>query len=133
MRLGGNVSISEDEVILRALTVLDGINSFAADLSALERSRAKTTVLLIVLQFFGRGKVLSKKAATEILVNLFGAGSTITGASLIDVTEKLAFDFSGLSVQHSEFVNFDDFWECEFDGTSRFTNCTLRLLFKRED
>jgi hypothetical protein len=126
------IAATPEELSLRALSIIEGVNSLREEISRLECGRAQTTVLLIVLHAKGLAGAIDRGKATAVLVDLFGDGGKISGASLIDVTEPLAFDFRGMEIQDSSFMNYDDFWECEFSEQTRFANCVLSNLPKKE-
>ncbi len=120
---------------MRALDMLGNIAD-CSDLNELDRCRAVTTVLLIVLQTNGSIGTIDRPAATDILRQLFGCGEGKDrwpkGIALVDVRERLAFDFRGMRVIKSTFSNYDCFWECEFDTRTSFEECNLTLLPKKE-
>ena len=126
------ISLSRDDLVFRALTILDGIDARVDPEGALERGRAKTTIFLILLQQRQLLNSVNRAEATAVLRELFGRDNTLTRIALVDVRESVALDFRGLSVRQSEFVNYDYFWECEFDGSTTFSECTLKLLTKPE-
>lgn len=122
----------QDDVTLRALAVIEGIEKADGETTALERGRAKSTVLLIVLQTKNLIGSVDRGKATNVLQDLFGSMGRIVGAALIDVTEPLAFNFCATTIERSIFTNYDRFWDCEFDKDTHFANCTLTLLPKTD-
>ena len=131
------IALSRDDLVFRALTMIEEINRQSqpgarSEQNRPEDSRAKTTIFLIVLQQLQLLSQINKPEATRALIELFGSGGTVSGLSLVDVREKLQFDFKGLQIQNSEFVNYDHFWDCTFDERTIFRNSILKLMPKAD-
>jgi hypothetical protein len=68
---------------------------------------------------------------TELLKNIFEIKSNqIEGLMIINVNAKhnLTFDFTNLEITNAVINNYNNFWECKFDGNSKFLNCELLHL-----
>lgn len=125
------IGLPQDDCAFRVLSIFESFPDVKAD-ATLDVERSKTTLLLILLQQRDLLTATDREGTTDVLHELFGDGTTLTGAALVDVKERVSFDFRGKLVKECSFVNYDHFWECEFDEETIFRECTLMALQRPE-
>lgn len=124
------IRLSADDLAYRAVELVGEISQ-RTNVDSLEKSRAKTTLLLMSLQAEDLIDRVDRTKATALLRELFGSGAhELDQLCLVDVRERILFDFRGITINNSTFINYSSFWECEFDETTYFRSCNFSTLYK---
>lgn len=68
------------------------------------------------------------KSNTDLLKEMFGTNQVVKELSLVNfiiLEGNIKFDFSGLVFKDCYFDSYESFWECKFDFSTRFLDCTF--------
>ncbi|NTV17575.1 MAG: toll/interleukin-1 receptor domain-containing protein [Chlorobiaceae bacterium] len=126
-----------DELLLKFIDTIAWIRK-DPDLPEEDKDRILSDLLLIALKSQQNTRANTKNENTALLKNMFTEqgevleGFVIKGLTEMDY-EKMIFDFKGMFIKNSKFVDYDYFWECDFDEYTVFENCVFEGVRLKKD
>ena len=125
--ISGRLGILSDEMIIRFIETIEWVR-IQSDLTEADRDSIISILFLIALKTMHTSKSNTKENNTELMKYLFSAQSGVINNFIIkgisyEDCEKIIFDFRDLHIKKSKFIDYNKFWECEFDNKTLFEDC----------
>ncbi|GAA0309072.1 NACHT domain-containing protein [Psychrobacter aestuarii] len=125
--------ILDDDLIIFCLDLIDNINTESLN----DKNLFISAIVTLLLTLLEKGNNQSNiNTRTDIIEKIFEVNGCIQGLCLIDIfgksSSKPTFDFRGKVLKDCIFINYEYFWECTFDDSTRFHDSYFKDIDPRE-
>lgn len=125
--------VLDDDLVIFCLYLIDNINNESLNDKNLFIS-AIVTLLLTLLEKSNNQSNINTR--TDLIEKIFESNGYIQGLCLIDIfgnsSSKPTFDFRGKIFKDCIFINYEYFWECTFDSSTRFYDSYFKDIDPRD-
>ena len=135
--ISGRLRHISEEMIIRFIETIEWIRS-QEDLAEEDKDDIISILFIIAIKVMHVSKSNTKDVNTEVMNNLFGSGAGVISDVVIkgiseEECDRLVFDFRGLHIKKSKFIDYNKFWECEFDNETLFEECDFERVHMRKN
>lgn len=125
--------VLDDDLVIFCLDLIDNINSENLN----DKNLFISAIVTLLLTLLEKGNNQSNiNTRTDIIEKIFESSGCIQGLCLIDIfgnsSSKPTFDFRGKILKDCIFINYEYFWECTFDESTRFHDSYFKDIDPRE-
>ncbi|WP_038343781.1 RNA-binding domain-containing protein [Acinetobacter sp. A47] len=130
-RVASSLKCKEENYIEFTILLLETIKELIEDESKdIHLSNVFILLLYIYINVYSR-------SPDDFNKNIFVSNNELSGMCLKNISpifnssKRITFNFEGLTIVDSKFINYDYFWDCSFNEKTIFLNCDLNNIKNR--